>query len=623
MSSDTASSSSTDTATQSTQSATTQLTDSSNAITATQKLRQVGNYLLGPTLGQGSFGKVKLATNILSNERLAIKIVDKCSILAVDDVERVYRETFILTQLKHNNIIRLHDVIDSSSSIMLVMEYANGGDLYSYVMSRSRLSELDAYALFIQVVNGVEYCHRNRVIHRDLKLENILLDKNKQIKIADFGLSNSIKFLSSTSQYHMTNCGTPSYTCPEQIQKLQYTGAGSDIWAMGVILFAMVSGFLPFEASNIPNLFKKITKKQYKLPSYVSTQCGDLIDKMLTLDPDKRITLSEMRAHPWLCMDYTELSMELSEMNDVNPVTQQQIYDARQQCINIGKLLEHRSSSISTDDNANNNNNKLAVNDDSASTTNTTTPQTHKYNKSTTITIPSNTHLSSTSPQSSPAAKLSVFDRLTLKSPTTATAATSPSTSAQPSLATPNKSTDKVITLRRSSANTTQKDRSPRLSHEEDTTHNNNDIILHNTINIQHNDITSPLIKKTLNIRLSTGNASATPNKLKKLITSPSANSAYNNLNASVPRYMQSTQSANRQHDTHSSTLLSPKSQHHNASNAHSTTTQHTPTSATKPSITIIKSNHHSNTVYALPSFMQSTATTNHRNAAKPNTTLL
>lgn len=190
---------------------------------STSKIKQVGDYILGPTLGSGSFGKVKLATNIRNNERVAIKLVDKHSISHVDDVERVYRETFILTQLKHNNIIRLHDVIDNNDSIMLVMEYASGGDLYSYVMSRNRLNEYDACILFTQILNGVEYCHRNRVIHRDLKLENILLDKNKNIKIADFGLSNSIK-MSIYGKHNMTNCGTPSYTCPEQINKLSYSG---------------------------------------------------------------------------------------------------------------------------------------------------------------------------------------------------------------------------------------------------------------------------------------------------------------------------------------------------------------------------------------------------------------
>jgi 5'-AMP-activated protein kinase catalytic alpha subunit len=212
---------------------------------------------MGVTLGQGTFGKVKLAEG-RDGEQVAIKIVDKKGIADVEDVERVYRETFILTSLKHPSIIKLHQVIDTPNAILLVMEYASGGELYDRVEESGRVDEITACGLFKQIVAGVEYCHRAKIIHRDLKLENILLGDDGEIKIADFGLSNSIKF----GQQLDTNCGTPSYTCPEQLRGDKYVGSSADIWSMGVILFAMVCGFMPFEAPTLPQLFRKIRHRQ-------------------------------------------------------------------------------------------------------------------------------------------------------------------------------------------------------------------------------------------------------------------------------------------------------------------------------------------------------------------------
>lgn len=227
---------------------------------------RVGTYILGETLGQGSFGKVKLAVDSQTNEQVAIKIVEKSTISDVEDVERVYRETFILTSLKHENIIKLYEIVDTSTALCLAMEYADGGELRELVDKHIRLDELRARQLFHQIVSGVDYCHRMKIIHRDLKLENILLDSKGNVKIADFGLSNSIKF----GQKMDTNCGTPSYTCPEQIEKKEYAGAAADMWSLGVILYAMVCGYLPFEANSVPALFEKITKRKFEVPPWIS-----------------------------------------------------------------------------------------------------------------------------------------------------------------------------------------------------------------------------------------------------------------------------------------------------------------------------------------------------------------
>ena len=209
---------------------------------------------------------------------MAIKIVDKSTISNVDDVERVYRETFILTTLKHPHIIKLYEVLDTPLSIMLVMEYAGGGELYTYVQKQRRLNEVECCRIFTQILNGVEYCHRAKIIHRDLKLENILLTEANpaqlpNVKIADFGLSNSIKF----NEKMGTNCGTPSYTCPEQITGKEYIGSAADIWSLGVIFYAMVCGFLPFEAVSIPALYKRIKSGVYRCPDYISEEARDLI----------------------------------------------------------------------------------------------------------------------------------------------------------------------------------------------------------------------------------------------------------------------------------------------------------------------------------------------------------
>jgi serine/threonine protein kinase len=179
---------------------------------------------------------------------------------------------------------------------MLVMEYAGGGELYNYVAQRQRLGEAETCRLFHQIVSGVEYCHRAKVIHRDLKLENILLDKGGNVKIADFGLSNSIKF----GQKMDTNCGTPSYTCPEQISNKKYVGSAADIWSMGVILFSMVCGFLPFEAPSIPALFRRIRHRLFKTPDYISKGIPSINHIHISMSLENISIISSVR-YPLLC----------------------------------------------------------------------------------------------------------------------------------------------------------------------------------------------------------------------------------------------------------------------------------------------------------------------------------
>ncbi|RVW80863.1 SNF1-related protein kinase catalytic subunit alpha KIN10 [Vitis vinifera] len=195
----------------------------------------------------------------------------------------------------HPHIIRLYEVIETPSDIFVVMEYVKSGELFDYIVEKGRLQEEEARNFFQQIISGVEYCHRNMVVHRDLKPENLLLDSKCNVKIADFGLSNIMR----DGHFLKTSCGSPNYAAPEVISGRLYAGPEVDVWSCGVILYALLCGTLPFDDENIPNLFKKIKGGIYTLPSHLSTGARDLIPRMLIVDPMKRMTIPEIRQHPW------------------------------------------------------------------------------------------------------------------------------------------------------------------------------------------------------------------------------------------------------------------------------------------------------------------------------------
>jgi len=209
--------------------------------------------------------------------------------------EKVQREINILHLCTHPHIIRLYEVIDTPTDIFLVNEYVSGGELFDYIVSKGRLSADEARNFFHQIVSGVEYCHFQKIVHRDLKPENLLLDSNLNIKIADFGLSNLMR----DGDFLRTSCGSPNYAAPEVISGHLYAGPEVDVWSCGVILYALLCGSLPFDDESIPNLFKKIKSGMYSLPSHLSQLARNLIPRMLEVDPMKRITIPEIRLHPW------------------------------------------------------------------------------------------------------------------------------------------------------------------------------------------------------------------------------------------------------------------------------------------------------------------------------------
>eukprot|EP00249_Psilotum_nudum_P020467 c27717_g1_i3 orf=184-1776(-) len=253
------------------------------------------NYKMGKTLGIGSFGKVKIAEHAFTGYKVAIKILNKRKIKAMEMEEKVRREIKIFKLFTHPHIIRLYEVIDTQTDIFVVMEYVKSGELFDYIVEKGRLSEDEARRFFQQIISGVEYCHRNMVVHRDLKPENLLLDSKSNVKIADFGLSNVMR----DGHFLKTSCGSPNYAAPEVISGKLYAGPEVDVWSCGVILYALLCGSLPFDDENIPNLFKKIKGGIYTLPSHLSPGARDLIPRMLLVDPMKRVTIAEIRQHPW------------------------------------------------------------------------------------------------------------------------------------------------------------------------------------------------------------------------------------------------------------------------------------------------------------------------------------
>ncbi|EGC29439.1 hypothetical protein DICPUDRAFT_58802 [Dictyostelium purpureum] len=280
----------------------------------------IGNYRLDKTLGIGSFGKVKLAEHVKTGVKVAIKILNRTKIKNLKMDEKIRREIQNMKLFRHPHIIKLYEVIETTTDIFMVMEYVTGGELFEYIVKNGKLSEDESRRLFQQMISGVDYCHHHMVVHRDLKPENLLLDPvNKCIKIADFGLSNMMQ----DGDFLKTSCGSPNYAAPEVISGKLYAGPEVDVWSCGVILYAFLCAKLPFDDENIPMLFKKIREGVFNIPDFVSPSCADLIRKMLVVDPVKRVTIHEIRNHPWfqvklpkyLSSPHTFLSKSIQTIN--------------------------------------------------------------------------------------------------------------------------------------------------------------------------------------------------------------------------------------------------------------------------------------------------------------------
>ncbi|KAL8904125.1 MAG: hypothetical protein Q9207_003476 [Kuettlingeria erythrocarpa] len=256
--------------------------------------QRLGHYRVMRTLGEGSFGKVKLAVHRVSGQEVALKIISRKKLISRDMAGRVEREIQYLQLLRHPHIIKLYTVITTPTDIIMVLEYA-GEELFDYIVKNGKMAESKARRFFQQIVCAVEYCHRHKIVHRDLKPENLLLDNELNVKIADFGLSNVL----TDGNFLKTSCGSPNYAAPEVIGGKLYAGPEVDVWSCGVILYVLLCGRLPFDDEFIPALFKKIAAGTYNTPHYLPSGARNLIHKMLKVNPVHRITVQEIRQDAW------------------------------------------------------------------------------------------------------------------------------------------------------------------------------------------------------------------------------------------------------------------------------------------------------------------------------------
>lgn len=297
-------------------------------MTTNQPQLRIDHYVLDRTLGKGGFSKVKLAIHEYTGSKVAIKIINKKLIKSQKMSNKIQREIRLMKYFNHPNTIKLYQVLDTAQNIFVVMEYVPGGELFDLVNETRGFQENLCRKYFRQIIDGVEYCHQNLVCHRDLKLENILVDEKGLIKICDFGLSNFMK----DGQFLKTCCGSLHYAAPEILLGKQYTGAEIDVWSCGVILFAMLTGSLPFEDEHKPVIVEKITKGIFVPPENVTPEARDLIVKMLRVNPVERITIPEIKRHPWF-MSSDQSAIVLKDYT--NKDESQRVND-----FVLGKLLE-------------------------------------------------------------------------------------------------------------------------------------------------------------------------------------------------------------------------------------------------------------------------------------------
>ncbi|KAM9707328.1 MAP/microtubule affinity-regulating kinase 3a isoform 20-T20 [Menidia menidia] len=286
-----------------------------------QQQPHVGNYRLLKTIGKGNFAKVKLARHIPTGREVAIKIIDKTQ-LNPNSLQKLFREVRIMKILNHPNIVKLFEVIETERTLYLVMEYASGGEVFDYLVAHGRMKEKEARAKFRQIVSAVQYCHQKHIVHRDLKAENLLLDADMNIKIADFGFSNEFTMGNKLDTF----CGSPPYAAPELFQGKKYDGPEVDVWSLGVILYTLVSGSLPFDGQNLKELRERVLRGKYRIPFYMSTDCENLLKRFLVLNPAKRGTLEQIMKDRWInsgfeedeLKPYTEPELDITDQKRID-----------------------------------------------------------------------------------------------------------------------------------------------------------------------------------------------------------------------------------------------------------------------------------------------------------------
>ncbi|EDQ90849.1 uncharacterized protein MONBRDRAFT_36366 [Monosiga brevicollis MX1] len=258
-------------------------------------------YNFEEELGRGHFSIVKKAQHVLSKDMVAVKIIDKTT-LQDDELDHLHHEVRVMKLIRHPHVIRLYQVCNTNTKLYLILELGEGGDLYEYLTKNGKMDEPRAQRLFRQIAEAVAFCHQHHIAHRDLKPENCVFatrkheEEEETIKVTDFGLSNDFK----PGEKMKTACGSLCYSCPEVLLQEPYDGPLADIWSLGVILFMMVTGRLPFQEPNDYQTITKIVDVKFEIPAFVSNECKDLISRLLVKEPSDRISLAEILAHPWL-----------------------------------------------------------------------------------------------------------------------------------------------------------------------------------------------------------------------------------------------------------------------------------------------------------------------------------
>lgn len=242
-------------------------------------------YVIEDVIGYGSFGKVKLGTHIATGEKVAIKIIEKST------EKNIFCEISILKAISHPNILEVYEIIETSTNFYIISEYINGGELFGYIQKKTRLNQNEISLFFFQMVNSLDYLHSHNIVHRDLKPENIMLTKEKILKLIDFGMAIT------TTNFLSTKCGSLSYSSPEMLKGERYDGKAADIWSLGVILYVMVCGCYPFEDKNEANLIKKIIKGKVNYFHFIPFIIKDLLMKILVVNPNKRMSIKEIKEH--------------------------------------------------------------------------------------------------------------------------------------------------------------------------------------------------------------------------------------------------------------------------------------------------------------------------------------
>ena len=311
----------------------------------------IDEYLIKETIGKGTFSTVKLGEHIKTKQKVAIKILNKEKIKAKEDLVRIKREIKILQMMDHPNIIKTYKIIENEKNYFIIMEYCQGGELFNYIVDKEKLDENEASMFFYQLINALEYIHSLGIAHRDLKPENLLLIENKIIKIIDFGLSNYF----NGEQNLETPCGSPSYASPEIIKGETYNGFSIDIWASGIIMFAMLCGYLPFdddeededdssernksegnnknknnfstsndESNESDNevLFQKILEGKVDFPEYLSKDSIDLMKKILVIEPEKRIQIKDIKKHKFYLLGQKNFLLNIKNISNISDVSE-------------------------------------------------------------------------------------------------------------------------------------------------------------------------------------------------------------------------------------------------------------------------------------------------------------